>query len=460
MRSRCGIAGLLITVGTCLILVGPGVDPWILVLAGEGDVPLPSAAWPAGPLDLTVAFGRPVDANRARNLVGQTIPYFEPARSGDKFPAVPLPLGKLRIAGVSQSDNGRTLLLATDPHPRGARYELILGPGSGPGSRFSYDLSGVEAAWSEGNGQPGTEPAWKGWWPELELDSVRKLAHDSAPHQRFLELIRKPGRLILSTQLLLPPGEFTVRIESTGAASDAALGDEQPAATEGPAPDGPRRTDFHVQGRGEPLFLSFTVETGPTAQPLLIRGSLANGRKEPRLFKPIVRDQLLLPWAPAAVGRSAEVPAGVPELAGGDPGRGEVLFLGEKARCSQCHSFRGRGGTIGPELTGIGRKGLTNLYRSIAAPSEEIAPDYVPYTVAVRDGRVFAGVVRAEGPSAIRVTDTNARVTTLNRNEIDQIRPSSTSIMPVGLVGGLGEANLRDLIAYLTQEPPAQTPAR
>ncbi len=54
-----------------------------------------------------------------------------------------------------------------------------------------------------------------------------------------------------------------------------------------------------------------------------------------------------------------------------------------------------------------------------------------------RDGRVLAGVVRAEGASAIRVTDTNAKVTTLNRDEIDQIRPSGTSIMPVGLAGGL-----------------------
>jgi putative heme-binding domain-containing protein len=144
----------------------------------------------------------------------------------------------------------------------------------------------------------------------------------------------------------------------------------------------------------------------------------------------------------------------------GDPRRGEVVFFGEQGRCSQCHAFRSRGGTVGPKLTTIGRKGLDNLYKSIAAPGAEIAPDYVPYTVAARDGRMLAGVVHAEGANAIRVTDTNAKVTTLNRDEIDQIRPSGTSIMPVGLAGGLGEANLRDLIAYLLQEPSAATPAR
>jgi len=455
MRSRICITHLLITVGSCLVLAGRIIDTRVLVLAGDGKLPLPSAVWPAGPLDLAVAFPRPVDADWARSLVCKTISYFEPVRSGEKLPAVPLPLGKLRIAGVRQTDEGKTLLLATDPHPSAARYELILGPGSGSGSRFAYDLSGVEAVWSEGIGEPGAEPAWKGWWPDLDLESVRKLAQGSAPHQRFLNLMRRSGRLILSTQLLLPPGEFTVRIESTGPMLEAALGDEPPVLSEGRALDGPSRTEFHLQTRGEPLFLSFALETGPTAQPLVLRGSHAKGHKEPRAFKPIDREQLLLPWAPAAPRSSAEAQLATPDLSGGDPGRGEALFFGEKARCSQCHSFRGRGGMVGPELTGIGRKGLTSLYRSIAAPSAEIAPDYVPYTVAARDGRVFAGVVRAEGPSAIRVTDTNAKVTTLNRDEIDQIRPSGTSIMPVGLAGGLGEANLRDLVAYLTQDQPA-----
>jgi len=140
----------------------------------------------------------------------------------------------------------------------------------------------------------------------------------------------------------------------------------------------------------------------------------------------------------------------VPDLGGGVAKRGEKLFFSEQARCSQCHAFGGRGGTVGPDLTSVGRKGKEQIYRSIAAPSAEIAPEYVPYTVATRDGRVLAGIVRAEGADAIRVTDAGAKSTTLRRDEIDQIRPSGTSIMPVGLAGGLGEAGVRDLIAFLT----------
>ena len=175
------------------------------------------------------------------------------------------------------------------------------------------------------------------------------------------------------------------------------------------------------------------------------------GHGKPGRFRAIERERLLLPWVPAVASSMSPAPSAPPDLAGGDPRRGEALFFGEQARCSQCHSVRGRGGSVGPELTAVGGKGLANLYQSIAAPSAEIAPDYVSYTVAARDGRVLSGVVRAEGPGAIRVTDTNAKVTTLSRDEIDQIRPSGTSIMPVGLAGGLGENNLRDLLAYLMQ---------
>jgi hypothetical protein len=52
-------------------------------------------------------------------------------------------------------------------------------------------------------------------------------------------------------------------------------------------------------------------------------------------------------------------------------------------------------------------------------------------------------------PDAIRVTDRGAKTTMLRCHEIDQIRPSGTSIMPVGLAGGLGEAGVRDLYRLL-----------
>jgi putative heme-binding domain-containing protein len=181
---------------------------------------------------------------------------------------------------------------------------------------------------------------------------------------------------------------------------------------------------------------------------LSIRAEYESGAAGSR--KKLERDRLFIPWAPFAATPPPEPASqGTPSLTAGDARRGEELFFGEQARCSQCHAIGGRGGTSGPDLSDVGRKGRDQIYRSIAAPSAEIAPDYMTYTIASKAGQVMAGLVRAQGAETIQVTDTSAKTTTIARAEIDQIRPSGTSIMPVGLAATLGPSNLRDLIAFL-----------
>src|SRR4051812_8691968 len=99
----------------------------LLVLAslGPADAPPPLAtrAWPVGPLEVRVGFDRPAPEKLASAIVGGTIPFAvdEPKAKG---PAEPV--GRLRIAAARLVDDGRTLVLATDPHPFPARYALTL----------------------------------------------------------------------------------------------------------------------------------------------------------------------------------------------------------------------------------------------------------------------------------------------------------------------------------------------
>jgi len=137
--------------------------------------------------------------------------------------------------------------------------------------------------------------------------------------------------------------------------------------------------------------------------------------------------------------------------------RGEIIFKGDQAKCANCHKVRGQGGAVGPDLSDLFKRDPASVFRDIAEPSATIHPEYISYTVALKDGRVAVGVVRAEGADAIRVSDTEAKTTAVPRSQIDELRPSATSIMPVGLVGAIGEAGMRDLMAYLTT-PPASAP--
>ena len=47
-----------------------------------------------------------------------------------------------------------------------------------------------------------------------------------------------------------------------------------------------------------------------------------------------------------------------------------------------------------------------------------------------------------------------AKVTVIPRAQMDDFRPSATSIMPVGLAAAIGPERLRDLIAFLVTPLP------
>jgi putative heme-binding domain-containing protein len=163
----------------------------------------------------------------------------------------------------------------------------------------------------------------------------------------------------------------------------------------------------------------------------------------------VSRDMLVLPWVPAAPPAPAPF-TNVPTLDGGDVARGAVVFKSMDAKCATCHKVRGEGENVGPDLTNLAGGDRLAVYRDIAEPSARIHPDYVPYTVAMKDGRILVGTVRAKGADMLTVTDTEAKVTVIPRADVEELRPSATSIMPVGLVGAIGEERLRDLLAFLT----------
>jgi putative heme-binding domain-containing protein len=243
----------------------------------------------------------------------------------------------------------------------------------------------------------------------------------------------------------------SLRLDCNQPIEEAALGDAQGEPVD-PA-DGPNyRRVMKCSSRGEPLFVTATVRTGEVNGPFSLQGTYrVDGEEGDHAIK---SGQLFVPWAPFGTDGATQSPVLVPDLAGGDPDRGRALFTGDQARCSQCHVFRGQGAQVGPDLTEIERKGRAEIYRSIAAPSALIEPAYATYTVITKTGQVVAGMAHAEGADKIRVTDTNAHATFIRRDEIDQIRPSATSIMPVGLTGTLGDGAIRDIIAFLTSPRP------
>ena len=412
---------------------------------GEEPAPRPIVAWAAGPMEARVAFDRAVDPGLARRLVGGSIGFGE----GEKPGSIGRPggdRGSLRVAAARLVDGGRTLVLITDPHPLATTYRLTL-PGvklagtAGAGSQVeaTYNLGGVEAAWTEGE---GTKPSWSGWWPDVDPEVVRTLVPGSAEHDRLWPLTLKPGRLTLRTQVLPAKGDVSMSVDAS-IPFEASLGNETTRSVASKV-DAHRAT-LKAEPTGESIDLALTLQAGNGGLSRL-RVSTGEG--------PLPRSAFLLPWAPPSPQSAPEPTIPAEFLTGGDPAKGEAVFLGEQAKCSVCHTVRGKGGTVGPDLSNLAGRDRAWVYQNIVEPSVSLHPAYVTYSVAMKDGQVVMGVVRAEGADSLKVGDNEGKQSVFPRAEVEEIRPSTSSIMPVGLLAAIGEEHARDLLAFLTAPAP------
>ena len=437
---------------------GPkGEGALVKIIEADPAASRPVATWVHDPLEVRVAFDRPIDASGARSLVGKAIAFGPHNRAGDRFETLRppykavadqklAPVGSLRITAAKLLDDGRTLSLTTDPHPREARYVLPLTGLGGRGaadSEVDYGLDGVVVEFAPGEEE---EPIWTGWWPHIDTKVARAFTAGSVEHERAFGLLESEGRWTLRTTLNLPEGKAKLRLHSSTPIVEVTVSGESLTLDEGAKVAEPQ-----IDSTGEPLAFDVVVQGGAKGSPLELAIACAiDGDPNDH---PLTLDQLSLPWAPTAPPAST-VATPVPEaIKGGDPKNGEAVFFSEQAKCSACHKFRGKGGEVGPDLSNLSERDPAAIYRDIAEPSATINPDYVPYTVAMKEGRVHSGVVRSEGGDKIRVVDTDAKATVIARSDIEELRPTATSIMPVGLAGALGEAKMRDLIAYLTSKP-------
>ncbi len=142
------------------------------------------------------------------------------------------------------------------------------------------------------------------------------------------------------------------------------------------------------------------------------------------------------------------------ELAGlvgqGDIRRGQLVFANSKVACIACHAIGYKGGNIGPDLSRIGKiRTERDLLESLLFPSVSFVRSYEPVLVVTNSGKQFSGLVRRETPDEIILATGAKEEARILRADIEEIRPSSVSVMPAGLDTQLTREQIIDLIAFL-----------
>ncbi|QDV51969.1 DUF7133 domain-containing protein [Gimesia fumaroli] len=150
--------------------------------------------------------------------------------------------------------------------------------------------------------------------------------------------------------------------------------------------------------------------------------------------------------------------------------RGRALFA--QRGCAACHAVDGKTVSLGPDLTKP-EKPLTRqeFLESINEPSKQIKKGFEAYSILLESGKVLTGRITKQTDDAVTVLIPDnqfVKEQTIPRSEIEELVKQSVSVMPKGLLKGVPESQVSDLLAYLasvgdpkfTPPPRATIPAK
>ena len=132
-------------------------------------------------------------------------------------------------------------------------------------------------------------------------------------------------------------------------------------------------------------------------------------------------------------------------LAKGNHKNGQKIY---QKTCMACHKLHGKGGEIGPDITGANRASLDYLLDNIIDPSGIIQDDYKMTVITTRDGRTYIGNIISQNKRQLTLRIVGQNIT-LNLSDIQSREVSPTSMMPEGLLQALSDKETIDLFHYL-----------
>jgi len=163
-------------------------------------------------------------------------------------------------------------------------------------------------------------------------------------------------------------------------------------------------------------------------------------------------------WQVVTYIRSVEKKSDAKSL--GNAEHGKQLFYGAAA-CGTCHMVNGKGGRLGPDLSGAASARSTEylteslripnkrLAQGISEAMKEFSQEYETANVTAADGTKYVGVVLNEDAFTLQILDTRENVHSWEKSSLKSYEKTRQSLMPVYDEKALPEKDLQDLLAFL-----------
>jgi len=129
--------------------------------------------------------------------------------------------------------------------------------------------------------------------------------------------------------------------------------------------------------------------------------------------------------------------------------KGQPLF---EKNCAICHQVGGKGQKIGPQLDGIGARGLARLVEDVLDPNRNVDPAFRTTTLQMSDGRVLVGLIRRNEGETIVLADNKGKEFTVAKADIDEQQVSTLSLMPVNVGETITPEDFQHLMAFLLSQ--------
>jgi putative heme-binding domain-containing protein len=148
----------------------------------------------------------------------------------------------------------------------------------------------------------------------------------------------------------------------------------------------------------------------------------------------------------------------------GDPAAGEATFFMRGTHsCRGCHSIKGRGGKVGPDLaTRLAGDTPREIFQKIVVvPHRATDAAYVTTKLTLTTGEVLTGIRAGETDDAVRFYDTSSLPPTLRTIPRDQVAAAArhaASVMPNDYASRLSLKQLLDIVAFLRASQAGAAP--
>lgn len=126
-----------------------------------------------------------------------------------------------------------------------------------------------------------------------------------------------------------------------------------------------------------------------------------------------------------------------------------------KKSCVACHRINDVGGKVGPQLDGVGNRGLERLLEDVLDPNRNVDAAFRALVVEKKDGLVVTGLKLREEGTTLILGDNMGKEVRINNADIEEQRLSNLSPMPSNFADQLNENELRALMTFLLQQKQA-----